>query len=75
MEWQTKITAGSLQPPFSYATRFLFAGSCFAQEMAQQMRDLHFQVAEDAFGPLFNPASIASSLERLENPGFFTLQM
>ena len=74
MEWQTKITAGSLQPPFSYATRFLFAGSCFAQEMAQQMRDLHFQVAEDAFGPLFNPASIASSLERLENPGFFTLQ-
>ncbi len=74
MEWQTKITAGSLQPPFSYATRFLFAGSCFAQEMAQQMRDLHFQVAEDAFGPLFNPASIASALERLENPGFFTLQ-
>ncbi len=74
MEWQTKITAGTLQPPFSYATRFLFAGSCFAQEMAQQMRDLHFQVAEDAFGPLFNPASIASALERLENPGFFTLQ-
>ncbi len=72
MEWQTKITTGSLQPPFSYATRFLFAGSCFAQEMAQQMRDLHFQVAEDAFGPLFNPASIASALERLENPGFFT---
>jgi hypothetical protein len=72
MEWQTKITTGSLQPPFSYATRFLFAGSCFAQEMAQQMRDLHFQVAEDAFGPLFNPASIASALERLENPVFFT---
>ncbi|MFA5301244.1 MAG: GSCFA domain-containing protein [Bacteroidales bacterium] len=72
MEWQTKITTGSLVPPFSYATRFLFTGSCFAQEMAQQMRDLHFQVAEDAFGPLFNPASIASALERLENPGFFT---
>ncbi|MFA6651498.1 MAG: GSCFA domain-containing protein [Bacteroidales bacterium] len=72
MEWQTKITTESLQPPFSYATRFLFAGSCFAQEMAQQMRELHFQVAEDAFGPLFNPASIASALERLENPGFFT---
>jgi len=72
MEWQTKITTEPLEPSFSYATRFLFAGSCFAQEMAKQMRDLHFQVAEDAFGPLFNPASIASALERLEKFVCFT---
>jgi len=74
MEWQTKITTEYLQPPFSYANRFLFAGSCFAQEMAQQMKELHFQVAKDAFGPLFNPASIVSALERLEKTGFFKIE-
>lgn len=67
MEWQTKIKTESLQDRFTYATRFLFAGSCFATEVAERMRQLHFMVAPDAFGPLFNPASIVSSLERLES--------
>ncbi len=71
MEWQTKVTVQPLPERFSYATRFFFAGSCFAIDIAQKMRDLHFLVSPDAFGTLFNPASIASSLERLEVPLFF----
>lgn len=67
MEWQTKVKAEPLPDRFTYATRFLFAGSCFATEVAQRMRELYFLVAPDAFGPLFNPASIVSSLERLES--------
>ncbi|NLA14964.1 MAG: GSCFA domain-containing protein [Bacteroidales bacterium] len=66
MEWQTKVAVEPLKNRFSYASRFLFTGSCFAQELAEKMQDLHFQVAPDAFGALFNPASIVSALERLE---------
>ena len=73
MEWQTKVTAPPLPERFSYANRFFFAGSCFASDIAQKMRELHFLVAPDAFGPLFNPSSIASSLERLEGPVPFEL--
>ena len=73
MEWRTKVTAQPLPERCSYATRFYFAGSCFATDMAQKMRELHFLVAPDAFGPLFNPSSIASSLERLEGPVPFEL--
>ncbi|HBG53439.1 MAG TPA: GSCFA domain protein, partial [Rikenellaceae bacterium] len=73
MEWQTKVTVQPLPGRFSYATRFYFAGSCFASDIAQKMRELHFLVAPDAFGPLFNPSSIASSLERLEDPVPFGL--
>jgi len=71
MEWQTKVAAEPLKNRFSYATRFLFAGSCFAQELAARMRELHFLTAPDAFGPLFNPASLVSALERLEGSVLF----
>ncbi|MDD2823685.1 MAG: GSCFA domain-containing protein [Bacteroidales bacterium] len=73
MEWQTKVKVRPLQDRFTYATRFLFCGSCFAQEMALRMHRLHFQVAPDAFGTLFNPASVASALERLEQNRHFEL--
>lgn len=66
MEWQTKVEVPSPEERFTYATTFLFLGSCFARELAERMQALHFLTAPDAFGPLFNPASLAAALERLE---------
>ncbi|MFY9116378.1 MAG: GSCFA domain-containing protein [Bacteroidales bacterium] len=71
MEWQTKVEVQLPVERFTYATKFLFLGSCFAEELAAKMRALHFLTAPDAFGPLFNPASIASALERLEGKVLF----
>lgn len=66
MEWQTKVIIEPLGERLTYNTRFLLTGSCFAGVLSEKLRALEFEVAPDAFGVLFNPASIAQSLERLE---------
>jgi len=75
MEWQTKVEVPSPEERFTYATTFLFLGSCFSRELAERMQALHFLTAPDAFGPLFNPASLAAALERLEGNVPLKLQM
>lgn len=74
MEWHTIVTPERPETLFSYKTRFVLLGSCFAQEMALRMNDLWFWVGADAFGPLFNPASVGAALERLDAPSLFEAQ-
>lgn len=40
-------------------------GSCFADEVAIRLADSGFCVEQNPFGTLYNPASVASALERL----------
>ncbi|MBR6048821.1 MAG: GSCFA domain-containing protein [Bacteroidales bacterium] len=40
-------------------------GSCFADEVATRMQEGGFRVEANPFGTLYNPASVAASLERI----------
>ncbi len=72
MEWQTKVSIEWPYDGFTYGTRFYTTGSCFAGVLSDRLRQLEFDVAPDAFGVLFNPASIASALERVIHNRAFT---
>ncbi len=67
MKLQTKIT----MPAFSWQTGYLkptlFIGSCFTENMGNQMAALKFQVDINPFGILYNPASIARGIQILLN--------
>ena len=43
-------------------------GSCFADEMARKLSDAGFRVLANPFGTLYNPASIAAAVARLDDP-------
>lgn len=49
-------------------------GSCFADEMGARLSDAGFDVLRNPFGTLYNPASIAAAVERLDSGAPFTPQ-
>ncbi len=65
MKLQTKIEVKKSTSTISYSDKILFMGSCFANEVGSIMKNLRFDVNVNPFGVLYNPASIAESLERL----------
>jgi hypothetical protein len=48
--------------------KILFIGSCFANNMGKFMEDARFSVMINPFGVLYNPMSIASTINSLLNP-------
>ena len=50
----------------------LMTGSCFAAEIGRRLQDEGCDVCLNPFGVLYNPASIAAALERLETGEPFT---
>src|SRR5512133_3501776 len=73
MMWQTKVEIGTSPFKISYDDKVVFLGSCFAQEIGGTMAEMGLDVNVNPFGVLYNPASIASSLDRLSNPVPFTM--
>lgn len=55
------------QPPFSiaFSNRLLFLGSCFADNMAEQLSKRGFSVAVNPTGTTYNPLSVAQTLRLL----------
>ncbi len=47
-------------------------GSCFADEMGARLSDAGFDVLRNPFGTLYNPASIAAAVARLDSGAPFT---
>jgi hypothetical protein len=56
-------------PGFSihYNNRILFLGSCFATNIGLKLEKLKFNSVTNPFGVLYNPASIANSIDLLVN--------
>lgn len=48
----------------------LSLGSCFSVEMGERLKNIGCEVLINPFGVLYNPASIANSLQMLEDPDF-----
>lgn len=64
---QTEIKIQPLEQTIAYGDGLLFLGSCFADEMGGICRGLGFDAMVNPFGVLYNPASIAQSLERMNS--------
>ena len=69
---QTEIKIQPLEQTVSYGDGLLFLGSCFADEVGALCRGLGFNAMVNPFGVLYNPASIAQSVERLGSGSPFT---
>ena len=63
---QTEIKIQPLEQTICYGDGLLFLGSCFADEVGTLCRGLGFDAMVNPFGVLYNPASIAQSVERLD---------
>ena len=62
---QTEIKIQPLEQTVAYGDGLLFLGSCFADEVGGICKGLGFNAMVNPFGVLYNPASIAQSVERL----------
>ena len=69
---QTEIKITPLIQTIHYGDGLLFLGSCFADEVGGLCRGLGFDALVNPFGVLYNPASIAQSVTRLDNGKPFT---
>ena len=56
-----------MEQTIAYGDSLLFLGSCFADEVGGICRGLGFNAMVNPFGVLYNPASIAQSVERLDS--------
>ena len=72
MLFHTEIKITPLEQTVSYGDGLLFLGSCFADEVGGICRGLGFDALVNPFGVLYNPASIAQSVERLGSGSPFT---
>ena len=61
-----------MEHTIAYGDGVLFLGSCFADEVGKRCKGLGFDADVNPFGVLFNPASIAQSIERLGSGNVFT---
>ncbi|MDR2389775.1 MAG: GSCFA domain-containing protein [Tannerellaceae bacterium] len=73
MEFYTQVSIPSAGFLFSYADEILLLGSCFAGEMGRRLGEDRFRVTSNPFGLLYNPLSMARSLQRMLHPEPFTL--
>jgi hypothetical protein len=69
---QTKVEFGNASPFISTKDRTVTLGSCFSDEIGHRLSDNGFEVLCNPFGVLYNPASIARSVELLAGDRRFT---
>lgn len=72
MELTTPVQITPMEQAIVYGDGLLFLGSCFADEVGSRCRGLGFNAQVNPFGVLYNPASIAQSLQRLQSGTPFT---
>ena len=63
MKFRTEIDIKPWQRQIDYGHKLLSLGSCFATNVAQRLAERKFKVSSSPTGILFNPASIAQSVE------------
>lgn len=63
MKFRTEIQPLKKCPTIDYRSCILMVGSCFTDEIGGRLRQDMFDVSVNPFGTLFNPESIATSIE------------
>jgi len=69
---QTRVNIPQSTVQIGYRTKCLLMGSCFSDYIGQIMTGYKFPVQMNPFGTLFNPASIADSIDILIKEKTFT---
>ncbi len=63
MNFRLTFPVQPLEPSMQYTDKILLAGSCFAEEIGQRLQQHKFNVHLNPNGILFNPLSIAQSMQ------------
>ena len=64
MRFRTEIERPAPGLKIDHSTPLLFLGSCFADEIGGRLENDGFNVLRNPLGPLYNPATICTCLER-----------
>src|ERR1700741_1729112 len=56
----------------SHRDGVLMIGSCFTEHIGKRLSHLKFRISSNPFGIVFNPESIAASLQRMIDRNYFT---
>ncbi len=73
MKFRTEIEIAPLAEGVDYDAKIFALGSCFAENISEQLKKAKFSVETNPFGVLFNPFSIANALERLDGARTFAV--
>ena len=68
MKLQTIVDIVPSKWKIGYEDCILLLGSCFSDEIGEQMSQRYLQVTSNPFGTLYNPLSIAQALNMTEVP-------
>jgi len=71
-EFRTKIDPPSSSCRISHASKIMFTGSCFTDNIGKKMQDLKFNIRINPFGVVYNPLSILNCLGILIDADQFT---
>lgn len=71
LKLQTPVTDATCKVGISYDDKIMMLGSCFTENIGEQLADLGFDVMVNPFGTLYNPISILNSVKRLVYGEFF----
>ncbi len=74
MKLQTPVADQPCRVGISYSDKITMLGSCFSDNIGNQLADLGFDVCVNPFGTLYNPVSIMNSVERLISRTPFTAE-
>lgn len=66
-KFTTPVEVKDAAAKIDYSSKILMLGSCFSTEIGQILKDYKFNVMVNPFGVLYNPCSIANSVQRLLN--------
>lgn len=72
LKLQTPVIDEPCKVGISYNDKIMMIGSCFSDNIGKQLKDFGFNVCINPFGTLYNPKSIANSIERLVSGEKFT---
>lgn len=61
----TQVAVPQLPFKLDFASGIVSLGSCFADEIGDRLQEGDFQIEQNPFGTLYNPASIAAALHRI----------
>jgi hypothetical protein len=72
MEFRTIVDTPSFAKKIGYEHKILLVGSCFATSIAEQLQGLKFAAMGNPFGVLYNPLSVAKSLQAMAEKRLLT---
>ena len=71
--FRTVIKFSGSPEKFDHRSSILMIGSCFAENIGEKLLQNKFNIALNPFGILYNPASIARSVNRIISGGLYQL--